>query len=74
MCGFYCNIVLLLQVSRRNIPVPTGGGGKFSRRFSSQKWAVCHLFLFQKTLMLCKTSDNVAEPNNPHLIYENHMR
>lgn len=61
------------KVSRRNIPVPTGVGGKFSRRFSSQKWAVCHLFLFQKTLMLCKTSDNVSEPNNPHLIYENHI-
>jgi len=61
------------KVSRRNIPVPTGGGGKFSRRFSSQKWAPCHLFLFQKTLMLCKTSDNVSEPNNPHLIYENHI-
>ena len=76
--GFCHNNLLsnfsLLQVSRRNIPVPTGGGGKFSRRFSSQKWAPCHLFLFQKTLMLCKTSDNVSEPNNPHLIYENHIR
>ena len=71
---FECKSDTFLQVSRRNIPVPTGVGGKFSRRFSSQKWAVCHLFLFQKTLMLCKTSDNVSEPNNPHLIYENHIR
>jgi len=23
--------------------------------------------------MLCRTSENLSEPNNPHLIYENHI-
>jgi len=61
------------NVTKRNILVPSGAGGRLARRFSSPKWVSCHLFLFQKTLMLCKTSDNLSEPNNPHLIYEHHI-
>jgi len=59
------------QVNKRSIL--NNNGGKFSRRWASQKFVVCHLFLFQKTLMLCRTSENLSEPNNPHLIYENHI-
>lgn len=62
----------LFQVNKRSIL--NNNGGKFSRRWASQKFVVCHLFLFQKTLMLCRTSENLSEPNNPHLIYENHIR
>jgi len=51
----------------------TGAGGKFSRRWTSQKYVECHLFLFQKTLMLCRTNENLSEPNNPHLVYDNHI-
>ena len=67
-------VCTFLQVTKRNILVPSGAGGRLARRFSSPKWVSCHLFLFQKTLMLCKTSDNLSEPNNPHLIYEHHIR
>jgi len=45
-----------------------------SRRFSTPKSVSCQLFLFQKTLMLCKTSENLSEPNNPHLLYDCHIR
>ena len=24
--------------------------------------------------MLCKTNENLSEPNNPHLLYDNHIR
>jgi len=44
-----------------------------SRRFSTPKSVSCQLFLFQKTLMLCKTSENLSEPNNPHLLYDCHI-
>ena len=44
------------------------------RKWSSQKSSASQLFLFQKTLLLCKTSENLSEPNNPHLLYENHIR
>ena len=43
-------------------------------KWSSPKCVMCHLFLFQKTLMLCRTNDNISEPNNPHLVYEGHIR
>jgi hypothetical protein len=44
------------------------------RKWSSQKASASQLFLFQKTLLLCKTTENLSEPNNPHLLYENHIR
>jgi len=50
-----------------------GGSSVLGRRFSSPKPVSCQLFLFQKTLMLCKTSENLSEPNNPHLLYDCHI-
>ena len=32
------------------------------------------LLLFQKSLVLCKTNENLSEPDNPHLYYELHIR
>ena len=51
-----------------------GGSIKIRRKWSSQKSASCQLLLFQKTLMLCKTTENLSEPNNPNLFYESHIR
>ena len=48
--------------------------GVLARRFSSPKTVSCQLFLFQKTVMLCKTTENLSEPNNPHLLYDCHIR
>merc|ERR1711973_802407 len=63
------------KISKRNIlnTGASGSGGKFSMKWSSPKCVMCHLFLFQKTLMLCRTNDNISEPNNPHLVYEGHI-
>jgi len=47
--------------------------GVLSRRFSSPKTVSCQLFLFQKTVMLCKTTENLSEPHNPHLLYDCHI-
>jgi hypothetical protein len=44
------------------------------RKWNSQKRSASQLFLFQKTLLLCKTTANQSEPNNPHLLYDNHIR
>lgn len=50
-----------------------GGSTVLGRRFSSQRPVSSRLFLFQKTLMLCKTTENLSEPNNPHLLYDCHI-
>jgi len=50
-----------------------GGSTKLARKWSSPKSASCHLLHFQKTLVLCKENQNVSEPNNPYLVYENHI-
>ena len=50
------------------------GGRKPRRSWSGQKATQCQLLLFHKTLLLCRTRDNLSEPNNPHLCYENHIR
>eukprot|EP00092_Neocalanus_flemingeri_P027093 GFUD01029380.1.p1 GENE.GFUD01029380.1~~GFUD01029380.1.p1 ORF type:complete len:410 (+),score=112.23 GFUD01029380.1:121-1350(+) len=42
-------------------------------RTSSQKPFSCHLFLFQQTVVLCRTSENCEEQNNPHLYYAGHI-
>eukprot|EP00092_Neocalanus_flemingeri_P006754 GFUD01007296.1.p1 GENE.GFUD01007296.1~~GFUD01007296.1.p1 ORF type:complete len:191 (+),score=49.79 GFUD01007296.1:70-573(+) len=42
-------------------------------RTSSQKPFSCHLFLFQQTVVLCRTSENCVEQNNPHLFYADHV-
>ena len=71
---------ILLQIAKRSISAGSGSGGgagggtKFPLRWASPKLVLCHLFLFHKTLMLCRTNDNLSEPNNPHLIYEAHIR
>ena len=51
-----------------------GGNLNFGRKWSSQKLSSCYLFLFQKSLVLCKTSENISESNNPHLSYANYIR
>ena len=51
-----------------------GGNLKLGRKWSSQKLSSCYLFLFQKSLVLCKTSENISESNNPHLSYANYIR
>ena len=52
------------------------GSLKKGRRWStrSQKPSPCHLFLFQQTVVLCRTSENCVEQNSPHLYYLNHIR
>ena len=50
------------------------GGNIKLGKWSSQKLSSCYLFLFQKSLVLCKTSENVSESNNPHLYYSNYIR
>lgn len=64
------------QVIKRSTSSSSYAGSerKFSRRWTSQKNVECHLFLFQKTLMLCRTNENLSEPNNPYLVYDNHIR
>ena len=58
------------QVTKRVIlsPASTSSSGVLGRRFSSPKTVSCQLFLFQKTVMLCKTTENLSEPHNPHLL------
>ena len=51
-----------------------GGSIKKGKKWSSQKFSSCHLFLFQKTLLLCQTSANISNPNNQLLFYANHIR
>merc|ERR1711953_226110 len=51
----------------------SSSSGVLGRRFSSPKTVICQLFLFQKTVMLCKTTENLSEPNNPHLLYDCHI-
>jgi hypothetical protein len=43
-------------------------------KWSSQKSSASQLFLFDKTLLLCKTTANLSEPNSSHLLYQNHIR
>ena len=64
------------QVTKRVIlsPTSTSSSGVLGRRFSSPKTVSCQLFLFQKTVMLCKTTENLSEPQNPHLLYDCHIR
>ena len=52
------------------------GSLKKGRRWStrSQKPSPCYLFLFQQTVVLCRTSENCVEQNSPHLYYLNHIR
>ena len=47
---------------------------KIKRKWGQQKTSVCQLLLFQESLVLCRTSEDPSEPNNPHLLYENHIR
>ena len=47
---------------------------KLGRRSSFKRSSSSQLLLFQKTLVLCKTNENITDPNNPHLIYEHHIR
>jgi len=64
------------KVSKRPIagsPGSSSSSSILSRKLTSPKTVPCRLFLFQKTLMLCKTSENLAEPNNPHLLYDCHI-
>jgi len=46
---------------------------KRGKRTSSQKSSASQLFLFQKSLILCTTKENLSESNNPHLWYEQHI-
>ena len=50
------------------------GTMKIRRSWAHQKPSPCQLLLFHKTLVLCKTKEHLSEPNNPHLVYENHIR
>ena len=50
------------------------GSGKKEKRRSSEKDFFCCLFLFQHCLVLCRTKDNIEEPNSPHLTYSGHVR
>jgi hypothetical protein len=52
------------------------GSIKKGRRWSkrSQKPSPCHLFLFQQTVVLCRTSENCVEQHSPHLYYADHIR
>ena len=68
---------IVVQVTKRPILrslTSPSSSSVLSRRFSTPKSVSCQLFLFQKTLMLCKTSENLSEPNNPHLLYDCHIR
>ena len=51
---------------------PLTGSAKKGRKWStsSQKASSCHLFLFQQTVVLCKTSENCKD----HLYYVDHIR
>ena len=65
------------QVTKRVILSTAGSSsssGVLARRFSSPKTVSCQLFLFQKTVMLCKITENLSDPNNPHLFYDCHIR
>lgn len=50
---------------------PLTGSAKKGRKWStsSQKASSCHLFLFQQTVVLCKTSENCKD----HLYYVDHI-
>ena len=62
--------MLCPQVTKRVIlsTASNTNSGVLSRRFSSPKTVSRQLFLFQKTVMLCKTTENLSEPHNPHLL------
>jgi len=51
------------------------GSLKKGRRWStrSQKPSPCHLFLFQQTVVLCRTSENCVQQHSPHLCYLDHI-
>jgi len=51
------------------------GSVKKGRRWSkiSQKQSPCFLFLFQQTLVLCRTSENYLQQHSPHLCYLDHL-
>ena len=53
-----------------------GGSLKKGRRWStrSQKQSPCFLFLFQQTLVLCRTTENYLQQHSPHLCYLDHLR
>jgi len=62
------------KVTKRvKLSTASSSGSGLARRFSSPKTVSCQLFLFQKTVMLCKTTENLSEPNNPHLLYDCHI-
>merc|ERR1711953_1108803 len=63
------------KVTKRPIlrSLTSSSTGVLARRFSSPKTVSCQLFLFQKTVMLCKTTENLSEPHNPHLLYDCHI-
>ena len=59
------------RVDRRSI------GGTFQK---GRKWSFlpkssqCHLLLFQKTIVLCKSNESISESECPNLFYEKHIR
>eukprot|EP00092_Neocalanus_flemingeri_P023363 GFUD01025330.1.p1 GENE.GFUD01025330.1~~GFUD01025330.1.p1 ORF type:complete len:304 (+),score=83.11 GFUD01025330.1:249-1160(+) len=59
------------QVLTRSLAGSAKKGKKWST--SLQKPSSCHLFLFQQTVVLCRTSENCEEQNNPHLYYAGHI-
>ena len=60
------------QVLTRSLTGSIKKGRKWST--SSQKPSTCHLFLFQQTIVLCKTTEDVEDQNNSHLSYIDHIR
>ena len=53
----------------------SGGKGRNGKRWSigSQLPSSCFLILFQQSLVLCRTTENMAEPDSPSLDYSNHF-
>ena len=60
------------QILTRTLAGSVKKGRKWST--SSHKPSSCHLFLFQQTVVLCRTSENCEDQNNPHLYYADHIR
>lgn len=54
-------------------PVVRRQAGRTRKWGGAVRPAAAHLFLFQKSLLLCRTQENPAEPNTPHLLYEHHI-
>ena len=54
---------------------PLKGLGLKARRWSGTgaKTVPAHLFLFQQTIVLCRTGPNTIEPNSPKIFYASHI-